>query len=75
MSVTIERPRGTAVRAGARRRRLARIDAAAGVILGVVVLIAAPGLAIIGLASVCMLALCAISAPLQRRRTRRRRTI
>jgi Flp pilus assembly protein TadB len=75
MSVTIERPPRSTVRAGARRRRFARIDVAIGVALAILALIIAPGLAIIGIAALCALALCAISVPLQRRRTRRKQAI
>jgi Flp pilus assembly protein TadB len=75
MSTTIQRtPRSTAGK-GARRRRLARIDAALGVLVAILALIIAPGLAIIGVAAMCALALCAISVPLQRRRTRRKQAI
>ena len=72
MSSTVQAPsRGTA-RVAVRRRRLARIDLAVGLLIGGLLLIVAPGLAIVGIAALCALALCAISVPLQRRRTRRK---
>ncbi len=72
MSATIQRPRRSTVRTGERRRRVARIDAAVGIIVAILALLIAPGLAIIGIAAMCALALCAISVPLQRRRTKRK---
>jgi hypothetical protein len=74
MSVTIQPPPRSTLRAGA-RRRVARIDVTIGVALAILALIIAPGLAIIGVAAVCALALCAISVPLHRRRTRRKQAI
>jgi len=75
MSTTIQRPPRSTARTGARRRRVARVDAVIGLLVAVLALIIAPGLAIIGLAAMCALAMCAISVPLQRRRTRRKQTI
>jgi hypothetical protein len=56
-----------------RARRLARIDIAAGVLIAVAVLIAGPGLAIIGISAVAALGVCFISLLAQRRSTRKRR--
>jgi hypothetical protein len=72
MSTTIRRPPRSTIRAGARRRRLVRIDVAVGVVVAILALIIAPGLAVIGIAAMCALAMCAISVPLQRWRTRRK---
>lgn len=75
MSATLQRPPRSAVRESARRRRLARVDVAVGVAVAILTLMIAPGLAIIGLAATCALAICAISVPLQRWRTRRKQAL
>jgi hypothetical protein len=55
-----------------RKRRLARVDLALGVLAGLMVLIVSPGLAITGLVALLVLAVCAVSvfAPWQARRRR-----
>jgi hypothetical protein len=54
-----------------RRRRLARVDLGLGVLVALVVLLVSAGLAIAGLISLVMLALCALSIVLERRRRAR----
>jgi hypothetical protein len=56
-----------------RRRRLARIDAAIGLLIAVVLLLASPGLAIAGIVALLLLAACGIS--LLWRRLRRVRDV
>lgn len=53
-----------------RRRRLARIDIAVGVLIAGAVLIAGPGLALAGIAALAALGLCVTSLLLQRRARR-----
>lgn len=53
-----------------RRRRLARVDVGVGVIAGLMLLIISPGLAISGVIALLVLAVCAGSVFLQRRRRR-----
>ncbi len=54
-----------------RRRRLLRVDLGAGVLTGIVLLLATPGLAIAGLVAVALVGLCAASIVRERRRLRR----
>lgn len=55
-----------------RRRRLARLDLGLGVIGAMVLLVATPGLAITAVIALAVLALCVLSAVLERRRGRLR---
>jgi hypothetical protein len=50
-----------------RRRRLARLDLGLGVIGAIVLLVATPGLAITAVIALAVLALCVLSAVLERR--------
>jgi membrane protein implicated in regulation of membrane protease activity len=52
-------------------RRLARLDLALGVLGAIVLLLATPGLAVSSLIALFVLALCALSVVLERRRRRR----
>jgi Flp pilus assembly protein TadB len=54
-----------------RRRRLARIDVALGLLLAVVLLLASPGLAIAAIVALILLIACGISLLVQRRGSRR----
>src|ERR1019366_4702780 len=56
-----------------RRRRLARLDFGLGLLLAVVVLTLAPGIAIAALVALLALLVCVLSVVLERRRSRRRR--
>lgn len=58
-------------RRAARRRRLARIDLGLGVLGALVLLILAPGLALVALIALVVLVLCGLSLVVQRRRSRR----
>jgi len=59
-------------RRAARRRRLARIDVAIGVVGGGVILLATPGLAIAALIALIVLLLCGASFAVERQLARRR---
>jgi Flp pilus assembly protein TadB len=54
-----------------RRRRLFRLDLAAGVLVAIVLLVATPGLAIAALVAGAMLIACFVSVIFERRRRRR----
>jgi Flp pilus assembly protein TadB len=54
-----------------RRRRLARIDVALGLVAAVVLLLASPGLAIAGIVALLVLAGCGVSLLVQRQLERR----
>jgi hypothetical protein len=54
-----------------RRQRVARIDLGLGVLGAIVLLLATPGLAITALIALLVLALCALSVIVERRRRRR----
>jgi Flp pilus assembly protein TadB len=56
-----------------RRRRLLRVDVGLGVLAGIVLLLATPGLAIAAIFAGILLVVCVISVLLQRRRERRER--
>lgn len=58
-------------RAGARRRRLGRIDALVGLLLAVAAVLLAPGLAVVGIGAVLVLAACAITFVFQLRSERK----
>jgi hypothetical protein len=53
------------------RRRTARLDVAVGALVALLVLLLAPGLAVVGIIATAMIALCGASALLARRRARR----
>jgi Flp pilus assembly protein TadB len=55
-----------------RRRHLARLDFGLGLLLAVVALLVAPGIAIVALVALLALVICALSVVLERRRSRRR---
>jgi len=55
-----------------RRRRLLRIDVGLGLLAGIVLLVATPGLAIAAIFAGVLLAACVLSVLVQRRRERRR---
>jgi hypothetical protein len=57
-------------RARARRRGLRRLDVALGVLVGVIWIVVAPGIAIAGIIAVLVLALAGISFLVSRRRRR-----
>ncbi|MBA3806849.1 MAG: hypothetical protein H0X28_00430 [Solirubrobacterales bacterium] len=57
-----------------RRRRLLRVDVGVGVLAGIVLLIATPGLAIAVIFAGIMLAVCVATVLRERRRERRRST-
>ncbi len=59
-------------RAANRRRRLLRIDLAVGLLVGIVLLLATPGLAIAAILAGAALAACVVSVFVQRRRARGR---
>jgi Flp pilus assembly protein TadB len=54
-----------------RRRRLFRLDLAAGVLVAIILLVATPGLAIAALVAGVMLLACLVSVIFERRRHRR----
>jgi Flp pilus assembly protein TadB len=56
-----------------RRRRLLRVDIGLGVLAGIVLLLATPGIAIAAIFAGVLLVACVVSVLLQRRRERRRR--
>jgi hypothetical protein len=58
-------------RAAQRKRRLARVDLGVGVVAALALLIASPGLAITGLIALLVLALCVLSAVVEKRMGRR----
>ena len=68
-SARILRRRQEAARA--RRRRLLRVDLAAALLLALLVLVLAPGLAIAALVALALLAACGVWAALARRRAHR----
>jgi hypothetical protein len=55
-----------------RRSRLLRIDLGAGLLGGIVLLVATSGLAIAALVAFALMGLCVMSIPVERRRSRRR---
>jgi hypothetical protein len=56
-----------------RRRRLLRVDVGLGVLAGIVLLLATPGIAIAAIFAGVLIVVCVVSVLLQRRKERRRR--
>jgi len=59
-------------RQASRRRHLFRVDVGLGLLIAVVALLLAPGVAIVAVGALVVLAICGISILLERRRSRRR---
>ena len=57
-----------------RRRGLRRLDVALGVLVAIVALVVAPGVAVVAIGAVIVLLACALSLLIGRRRARRART-
>jgi Flp pilus assembly protein TadB len=55
-----------------RRRHLIRVDIGLGLLIAVVAILFAPGLAIVAVVALLVLAICIVSRLLERRRSRRR---
>ena len=55
-----------------RRRHLIRVDIGLGLLISVVAILFAPGLAIVAVVALLVLAICIVSHLLERRRSRRR---
>jgi Flp pilus assembly protein TadB len=75
---TPQRPRESpalrARRRSARRRRVARLDVAIGLVLALVLVLATPGLAIAAVIALLVLVICLVSVLLERVSARRRRS-
>ncbi len=55
-----------------RRRQIARLDVGLGLLVAVVALVIAPGIAIVAIVALLALLICALSVVVERRRSRRR---